>query len=249
MNNTKKNNKLLAFIAGATLLLAAQSGVANATPISFSITSGLWVLGSGWDEACTGAGCDADHTKANVDWMITPSVAGKTFTLTDVGDAFIFTFGSATLAEENNNIEAGETDNLNITGIINLSSPSLAGTVNSTLAIATTGLLKDTNSIDTGAGNIDLIATFAPVLVNFGNGGQFTVDLSDPSWNCQGNGDCQTGKPITRNISATFTLTQLETVATTEGNGGALSTIPEPGMIALMGLGLVGLGFSRRKPA
>lgn len=83
MNNTKKNNKLLAFIAGATLLLAAQSGVANATPISFSITSGLWVLGSGWDEACTGAGCDAGHTKVNADWMIAPSVAGKTFTLTD----------------------------------------------------------------------------------------------------------------------------------------------------------------------
>lgn len=238
------NKMLLKAVLAAGLLGSASAGA-----IPFTVTGGSWTLGSGWGAACTGADCDASHTKVNADWTIASTVAGKTFTLTDIGDAFTFTFGSARLAEEDNKFDSTELHNLDVTGILNLSTPTAGSESRIAVVAATSGSLNDAAD--------DLVVTFAPIYVSFGNGGQFSVDLSDPVWNCNtGDKDCsltvQNGRvqdrSVTNTIRATFTLTQLETVATAEGNGGVIA-VPEPGMIAMMGLGLAGLGFSCRKQA
>lgn len=163
----------------------------------------------------------------------------------------MFKFGSAKLAEENRKIDKNERDHLDVTGIINLSAPVTTVENNIAMVIATKGSLNDKAN--------DLAVTFDPVYVNFGNGGQFKIDLSDPTWNCNtGNKDCSLtilgngrtrDQSVTNGITATFTLTQLETLFTAEDTGEILAAVPEPGMIALMGLGLAGLGYSRRKQA
>lgn len=247
MNHAKKNFKRLASIASTTLLLTTQAG-ATAAPISFGITSVVWALGSGWGSACTGAGCDTSHTHVNAGWTIAPGVAGKTFILTDVGDAFSFKFGSVKLGEEDAKFNSTELHNLGVLGTFNLSAPTTTNENTTATVVAKSGALNDSAN--------DLTISFDPIYVNFGNGGQFRIDLSSLAWNCNtGNKDCSVTRlgngtirdqSVTNDVRATFTLTQLEDVTAT-ANGDQLTAAPEPGVIALMGFGLASLGFSRRK--
>ena len=82
---------------------------------------------------------------------------------------------------------------------------------------------------------IDLSVAFAPVSVNFGTGGVFTVNLTDPTWDCNGHNLCQWDNPDTRAITALFTLTTLPTSGLTSGSP---ASVPEPATLALLGVGL-----------
>ncbi|MET0165750.1 MAG: PEP-CTERM sorting domain-containing protein [Vicinamibacterales bacterium] len=195
-------------------------GSANAA-VTFDIESGGYSLGAGY-------GC-ADDTSllcVNFNYLLG---APAPFVLTNNGDSTSLGFGSVQLNEADGpgastQIDGGEMDDLGVTAFLNFLNP-FSGQVQSVAAIGVvTGPLTDSG--------VDYSITFAPVAQAFGNGGSFTVDFGDLSF-------AQNG--VTSPHGVTIALTAMPTDRL------GVNSIPEPATLALIGLGLAGLGFSRRK--
>jgi hypothetical protein len=179
-----------------------------------------WNIGTGWDTAQAGA-ADNDATKLGATFDLNNGLPTISMLLT-TGASAMFNFGSIALTEPNagGGIAAGETDALGLTAHLFFTMPSGVGVVDVPgIVTAVVGSISD--------GAADLMVTFPAVLVNFGNGGRFTVDLSDIVFSTQ------------ESLAVNATVTLLEEPAEVPEP----AAVPEPTSLAIWGLGAVVAGF------
>lgn len=200
-------------MVAATMSVGAFGTAANAVP--FEITGGGYSLGSGF--GCPTTGQNAFLCVAASSTLATPSI----FNLVNAGDSTLLTFGTFTLQDDNNSLSAGEQDNLDVTAFLTFTNPIMGNVQQISVTGTTTGVFADAD--------IDLSISFAPVVLNFGTGGQFTVLFDSMFFGAN-------PQTVTQNVRITLD---------NPGN----TDVPEPAMIGLLGLGVLGVGVARRRKA
>lgn len=220
--------RLIVHLALVAALVATSASWAQAA-VSFDIgpngaTGNRWLTGSGY-------GVDDNEGSATllaVTFAVDSALDANVFSL-NVGGSNTFTFGSMTFSETNSmgGITAAETDGLDVTAFLTFVLPPVGDVSNPGIVAAVQGSVSDAAA--------DLTFTFAPVLVNFGVGGQFRVDLSDVTFTRTGT------------LSVTATVELLKESSPT---GGGLEGAPEPATFVIWSLlGVIGAVYARRRMA
>jgi hypothetical protein len=222
--NGKDMNPVQKFLsaAGAAAMFVLSSG-ASAAPVSFTITAAQFLPGPGY-------GIDLDEASPNLlDVRFSTSVfSTQNFALSAVNQSNTFNFGTIDLEEASahSGIQGPEElDGLLITAKLTFTAPTGVTQTISATGVATPGSVSDSQ--------VDYVIDWAPVLVSFGNGGQFRISLTDMAFSDMG-AQFQT---------ATVTLLSLSDELLQAND------VPEPATVALLGIGIGSVAVVRRRRA
>lgn len=226
-----KNFSRILFGITAAFAIASSS---QATP--FTITNLLFTPDAGYGSATLSDGSDNPDV---LDATFSTSTAPGSFNL-EVNEFKKFTFGSVTLNDpcidahdKGNayfcNVKGNETDKLGVNASFSFTNPYTGTSIVTATGVAIPGMVKDNSGNGADTQVVDLTIDFKPIIVNFGNGGQFSIDLSDLSF------------------VRDQTLTTTATVTLLADSAPVAVAVPEAASLSLISLGLLGVALTRRR--